>query len=435
MMADGASFSLMVGIGETYVPAFALALGLGDVAVGLIATVPMLAGGLLQLASPWAVRRLGSHRRWVVACASFQAASLLLLLALALARDLPAGLVFLPATLYWAAGLATGPAWNAWVERLVPAGLRATFFARRTRVSHVCVLLGLVAGGLLLRGSSTGAVSVFAVLFGLGAASRLFSAAMLARQSEPDDQPYLDQIGVSYRQVWRSMRGGGGGKLVVYLMAVQVAANLAAPFFTPFMLRHLELSYLQFMVLLSCGFLGKILALPWLGRFAKRAGPWRLLWIGGLAIVPLSAMWLVSQAMPFLIGLQIVGGMAWAAYELATLLLFFEAIPREQRVTMLSLYNLGHAVAMVVGSLLGATVMHYGADGRTAYLTLFALSSLARLAALALIPRHPVEPPEPREFEPLGLRTIAVRPMTGGVERPLLPATQPASLAAGEGST
>ncbi|MFM7291443.1 MAG: hypothetical protein ACKO6B_09440, partial [Planctomycetia bacterium] len=33
--ADAAAFSLMVGCGETYLPAFALALGLGPVAAGM----------------------------------------------------------------------------------------------------------------------------------------------------------------------------------------------------------------------------------------------------------------------------------------------------------------------------------------------------------------------------------------------------------------
>jgi MFS family permease len=422
ILADGAAYSVMVGIGESYVPAFALALGLGEVAAGLIATVPMLAGGVLQLASPWAVRSLGSHRRWVVTCASCQALSLLLLLGMALARGLPAWLVFVPATLYWGAGLATGPAWNAWVERLVPGSMRATFFAQRTKVSHVCVLVGLIAGGIILRtrASDVSGAAVFAVLFAIAAASRTFSATMLARQSEPSEETYLDQTGASYRDVLRDVRGVTGTKLIVYLLAVQVAVHLAGPFFTPYMLGQLRLSYLQYMVLLSCGFLGKILAMPWAGRFAQRAGAGRLLWFGGVAIIPLSALWLVSDSIPYLIIVQVVGGMAWAAFELAMLLLFFETIPRGQRVSMLSLYNFGNAVATVAGALLGAAIIHSLADGRTAYLAVFGISSVARIAALLLIPQHP---PEPTELAPpTGLRTLAVRPMDGSLERPILPA-------------
>src|ERR1700677_4597952 len=56
---DGVTFSLMVGLGETYLPAFVLALGLGDVAAGLITTVPLAAGAVLQLVSPAGVRWFG----------------------------------------------------------------------------------------------------------------------------------------------------------------------------------------------------------------------------------------------------------------------------------------------------------------------------------------------------------------------------------------
>jgi MFS family permease len=423
MMADGGAYSLMVGIGETYVPAFVLALGLGDVAAGLIATVPMLGGGLLQLASPWAVRGLGSHRRWVVACAACQAGSLVLLMALALCEGWPnSWLVFVPATVYWAAGLATGPAWNAWVERLVPSPMRATFFAQRTWLSHVCLLVGLVMGGVLLRArtSAERTVPVFGLLFAVAAVSRLLSAAMLARQSEPDDGRYLDVAGASYRDVLRGMRGGAGIKLLTYLLVVQVAVHVAAPYFTPYMLSQLRLSYLQYMVLLSCGFLGKILALPWAGQYARRFGPRHLLWIGGAGIVPLSAMWLLSNAFVYLMVLQIVGGMAWAAYELAMLLLFFETIPREHRVRMLSLYNAGNAAAMVVGAVAGAALLDRLADGRGAYWALFIISSLSRAVALALIPRRPPQPAHVGASA--GLRSIAVRPDTGTIERPILPA-------------
>src|SRR5687768_14059639 len=55
-MGDAGAYSVMVGIGETYFAAFALALGTGKTFAGLVATLPMLAGAFLQLATPYAVR-------------------------------------------------------------------------------------------------------------------------------------------------------------------------------------------------------------------------------------------------------------------------------------------------------------------------------------------------------------------------------------------
>ncbi|MEX0668834.1 MAG: hypothetical protein WD060_00040, partial [Pirellulales bacterium] len=65
---DAMAFSVMVGCGETYLPAFALALGMGPIASGMVASVPILAGAVIQLAAPLAVARVGSNRRWVIAC-------------------------------------------------------------------------------------------------------------------------------------------------------------------------------------------------------------------------------------------------------------------------------------------------------------------------------------------------------------------------------
>ena len=70
--ADGAAASIMVGIGENYLPAFVLALTASQVACGLTPTVPQVLGALLQLAAPFALGRLRSHRRWVVVCERFR---------------------------------------------------------------------------------------------------------------------------------------------------------------------------------------------------------------------------------------------------------------------------------------------------------------------------------------------------------------------------
>src|SRR5436190_13512291 len=114
---DGACVSAMVGLGETYFAAFALALGLGQTVAGLVATLPMLAGASLQLATPWFLQRVRSFKKWVVLFASLQAAALLVMpLAAWLIGRSAASWGFVAASLYWAAGQATGAAWNTWVE-------------------------------------------------------------------------------------------------------------------------------------------------------------------------------------------------------------------------------------------------------------------------------------------------------------------------------
>ena len=425
MNADGFSFSVMVGIAETYLPAFVLARGLGEVNAALIATVPVLLGSVLQLLAPMALQRLKSYRRFVVMTASIQASSMLVLMTMALMPHVPAWAVFIPATLYWAAGLSTGPAWNTWVEYLVPQKIRSGFFAGRSRMCHIGVLLGLISGGLFLRWSVAHdmTVAVFAVLFGIGAIGRFVSAGMLARQTEQpnwhgaghdrdDDRIHGDRRKNSYATgefgkqdtdpsefpkivsakerfsavVQALKHPGSAGRLVLFLMAVQTAVHVSGPYFTPYMLRILKLSWMEYMGLLSLGFFGKMIALPWAGRFANRFGSDRLLWVGSIGIVPVSALWFFSHNVWWLAGIQILSGLVWGCYELAMLLQFFRQIPGERRVAVLTLYNLGNSAAMVLGTVIGGVLLNALGRGMDAYLTLFVASGCMRFFALLEMP-------------------------------------------------
>jgi hypothetical protein len=108
----------MMGLGEMYFAAFALAVGTGQTFAGLIATLPMLAGASLQLATPWLLQRARSYKRWAVLFASLQAAALLTMPVAAVFTGISAAAwIFVAATLYWAAIQATGPAWKRELAR------------------------------------------------------------------------------------------------------------------------------------------------------------------------------------------------------------------------------------------------------------------------------------------------------------------------------
>lgn len=389
-VGDAIGFSVMVGVGETYFAAFALAIGVGEIAAGLVATAPLLLGAFLQWTTPWAVARVGTHRRWVVLCAGLQAAAFLPLIAAAIAGHLHVAVLYAVVALYWGAGMATAPAWNTWMGRVVPVNIRARYFSLRTRLGQVCVLLGFLVGGLGLQWASAhdAALAAFAGLFALAAAARTMSTVCLARQYEPVS-PVTHEEKVPLGELARRIQHAGDGRLIVYLLAVQVTVQIAGPFFTPFMLKQIQFTYGQYVALASCAFVGKVLALAPLGRVAQRYGAQRLLAIGGLGICPLSALWLISNDFTWLMFVQAFGGAAWAAYELAMFLLWFESVAEHERTSVQTTHNFAHALATCAGSLIGGTLLWTLGQHPGAYLTVFALSAAARLATLPLLARVP----------------------------------------------
>lgn len=413
---EGGAYSLMVGVGETYLAALVIAIGLGDQIAGLITTVPVLGGACLQLVSFWGVKQFNSNRGWSAFAAGVQALSMAAISIFVLFGYYSVSILFLTATLYWFGGLAAGPSWNTWVEHLVPADRRATFFGARARICQVCVLFGILLGGGLLRAFD--AVQIFAVLFGLAAVCRFVSAISIFCGTELQEWRPHNNAPMPLVLTLQSLPPETRA-LLAYLLGVQVAVFISAPFFTPYMLNHLSLDYLQYTWLISLGFAGKILAMPLAGRFAARHGAIRTLWIGGVGIVPMAGLWIISDSIAFLSVVQVFSGVLWAFYELSTMLLFFEKVSSQQRVAALSVYNVGNASAMVVGSVAGGLMLHFLGATLSAYLLLFLISSSLRLIALAWMPKRSEATQLFWTLVP-ATRLIAVRPHAGVWLRPIL---------------
>ncbi len=144
----------------------------------------------------------------------------------------------------------------------------------------------------------------------------------------------------------------------------------------------------------------------------------RLLWIGGIGIIPISAGWILSQQFTWLLLLQVVSGVVWGAYELAFFLLFFESIAEEERTSLLTFYNLFNSTAWVAGSLVGGLILFACGTSYHGYLLIFGLSSLGRLLALPLLARSQSQELPMAE---LRVRSVAIRPNPAAMDVPILP--------------
>ncbi|MEI6240770.1 MAG: MFS transporter [Planctomycetia bacterium] len=384
----------MVGCGETYIPAFALAVGLGPVAAGMLASVPVLVGALVQLVTPLAVARLGTNRGWCVACTTVQSLSFIPLVVWAIRGHAGLWELLVAASVYWSAGMAGGPAWNTWIGTLVPERMRTAFFAHRNRLGQFGVFIGFVAGGIALQIGEAHDMTLlaFGAIFTVAAICRLVSTLLLAscREMQPPGRAAADGAPSIVERVRRSIgtiAAAPSGRLVAYTCALAFSSHFSASYFTPYMLRDRGFSYHAFMLVIATQFLGKAIALPWLGRLGARIGSLGLLHVGGLSVIPLAGLWLVSANVWFLMGVQLVAGFCWAAYELALALLFFDAVPHRERTAVITAYNLGIAVATVAGAAAGGLLLEALGEDRTAYYALFVISSLLRVATIPLLRR------------------------------------------------
>ena len=201
------------------------------------------------------------------------------------------------------------------------------------------------------------------------------------------------------------------------VLPVQVPLSKAAGLMAPQL--QLKLNYYQILALIGAAFVAKALMQPVWGAFAHRRGADRLLWIGGLGIIPHAALWLVSPSFAYLLVMQLFAGAMLSAYELATLLLMFDHLKEEERTSLWSIFNLLNSAAMVAGSLLGGALLR-AEPGIGGYQVIFLLSLAARLATVIYLRLGR----EGRPAERLLVGVDAVRATAGSIDRPLLtPAT------------
>jgi MFS family permease len=385
---DGSGVMVMVGAGETYFPALALALGMGEVEAGLVATIPMLLGGALQLVSPWAVERLGSLRRWVILTCTAQALSFAPLVALALAGHCSVPLLYGFVALYWASGFAAGPAWTTWIETLVPRRIFARFFGYRTALLYAAFLVTVLGCGVALQAAREHDVVLpaFAVILAVAGLARLFSVRMLLAQTEPVAIP-PGMRHLSMRELAGRLRTTDGGRFLAFLLVAQTSIQVAQPFVSPYLLERMRMPYWAFAVLASIPLAVRIVAAGLLGRVAHARGPRSLMWIGMAAMVPASALWLVPGGFWWVAFVQVVVGIAFTAYELGTWLVWVDAIPAAERTSVLTTYFFWNSVAVVAGSIVGSMLLASGALCAGGYGAVFLVSAVLRLAALALFGR------------------------------------------------
>lgn len=377
---DAFFFSIMVGAGESYLPAFALNIGFSPTLTGLFSTIPIAVGSIVQLITPYGLRRVGSVRTWVVSAALIQAVSLLPLVFWGEMGLQSPVFLFLITSVYWSAGFAAGPVWNRWMADIVPDKLSHSFFAKRLSVTQYGILTGLLLGGVALQYKLNLGIftSVFSLLFLVAFFSRASSGLILSMKVDSTKE-VTSQLGL--RQVMTTLASGTyERRLLWFLFLFGATIYISSPFVNPYLLRQLNLDFQGYTLALIALFFGKIVGYTLTHRYFGRFITERTLFIGAFGIAPMPALWMFCSGALSVTVLQFSSGLFWGIYESALTLILFRRVRSEGKVALLSIMNFVQCTAILLGSLFGGWALKYFGENYSAYVVVFAWSSLLRLA-------------------------------------------------------
>ena len=424
---DATAYAVMMGVGETYLSAFALFLKASTPQIGLLASLPPLLGSLAQILSAWLGRLAGRRKPIILAGAGLQAfawlpISLLPLLFPSAAVPLLIGAV----VLYHCGAHLAAPQWASLMGDIVPLKRRGRFFARRTRVVSLVTFLSLAIGGLILHEATAGGRTLvgFLMLFGVAMIARAISTYHLARMHDPAG--HVAALKMPVRESWwRQLQKSNFARFSLFYALMQFSVAIASPFFAVYMLRDLQFSYAQFTANTGMSVLAQFLTLSQWGRISDVFGNRRILAVTGLMLPLMPLLWIVSPNFWYLLLVQALSGLSWAGFTLGATNFLYDLIAREKRAAYLALHNTLASTGVFCGALLGGYIglvlpASVGISGLTlAWLSpllgVFAISAMARtVVLLVLLPKiQEVRKVRPISFSNVIFRVTRVHALAG----------------------
>ncbi len=374
--------------------------------MGWLTAFPQFFGACFQLLSVWAGAHI-ARRPLVVACAAIQALIVVLMALLAALHPhwaIPALIVL--AVLYHGTANLIQPQWRAWMGSIVPRRRRGVFFAARTKLTMATSLAVFLGGGLLLSYSNSFGVTWlgFSLLFGVAAFGRLVSSVLLWKMHDPDPHPPLPEHRVfkdTLRQIAHSFRDKTFLHYSLFVAGMQGMVAISAPFFAVYMLSELKFTYLEYSLNSVASIATQFIMLGYWGRLSDRFGN-RVVMLSTSCMIPvLPALWTFSPNFYYLLGVQVVSGLAWSGFTLSTANYLYDIRPHRTNFATYAAVQSGIGATLVcVGALFGGYLASFApalaeqlpfAVGSPLFLVFWCSTLLRACVTLWFLPRA-VEP-------------------------------------------
>jgi DHA1 family multidrug resistance protein-like MFS transporter len=366
-----------------YLTLYLLFLGAGPGLIGAVTSIISLASALSTVAGAAIAERTGKHKSIVVISNGASRAVFLVMAVLPWAGGATAtvGVLIAACVLRGVLSSFCLPAWNAMAADAIPQETRGRYFAFRNFGKQGTSMALTPVVGLLLS-VMTGAGGwqlLWLASAGLGVIATVFLVRMPAMASGREHRaapPMKSEASGSVREILRHpylMR------LVGTTSLFQLSVMVAGPFFSVYLVQHMHASAFWVGIVATASPLTAMLCQPFLGRLADRTNPAMLLVAANALIILTPLFWVVSTAPWHVVLINLIGGAAWQANQLATFNSILENAPSSRLPSFAAAHQMGMFAVTFVGPLAGGLVI-----GVAGFRFLFLLSAVGRLVATLL---------------------------------------------------
>ncbi|MFX0024621.1 MAG: MFS transporter [Candidatus Hermodarchaeota archaeon] len=282
------------------------------------------------------------------------------------------------------AGIMTPP-WFSLMGDIVPENNRGKYFAKRNLITQSISIIGIILLSFILDwfGFKNILYCGFILIFLFGFITRLISALLYTKHYYPPFN-FEQSDHVKTSQFIKEIPKSNFGIFTLFISLLTFGQWIAKPFFSVYMLTQLGFDYSLFMIVNLSSTLVGLIFFPLLGRLSDQFGNVLLLRIGSIIIPFLPIFWIIYiSPLHIFLGIQILSGIGWTAFNLATSNFIYDNIPSKQRSKYIAIYNSLIGLAMIGGSFIGSILIGIiEFSFMSSYHFIFLISGILRLLVI-----------------------------------------------------
>ena len=387
---DGVLSAASDAVNVTYLTLFVLALGASPSQIGLMSALASLSAMLVLIPGAMLADRSKQRKPIVVISGGMVSRLNLLLLALLpLVVKGPAMVaiaIIIKVVMDGASNLGL-PAWVSMTADIVPLNWRGRYFGTRNLVMGIASMASTLLVGQIITG--IGSVQGYQIAYGLAFMIGMMSTYSYAhlKESPPEVQPQT-LASYSIASLVSTLRTDPIFlSFCLYNMLWNFSINVAGPFFNVYLVQNLHSTAVMVGILSIVSSLAGLPAQRIFGQLSDRWGPRKVILLTGWLIPIVPFMWYFVRADWNVIPINILSGILWAGYGLASFNFALTLYPQEQRPRYSALLQVSIAVSSALGAMAGGVVVSYFGIP-----IVFVLSAAGRLLAAGLFARFIVRP-------------------------------------------
>lgn len=347
--------------GGAFLVAFALSIGASNKVIGLLAAIgPMTQ--LLQIPSVALVDRLRLRKLITIVAVSLSRIFWIAigLIPFVVPDQLRIPIFLLCLFLFFGIGNVASCSFNSWVRDVVPERIMGRFFSRRLAISTAVAAMVSIGGAVIVDLYATGGKidsEVYSGLFFVGAVSGLLGAVFFKRVPEPPLE--MPPSGGLLPLLKEPFKHRNFRALLVFLGMWNFAVNLAAPFFTVFLLKELRMSMAWVLALSVLSQSANVMFLRIWGKLADRFSNKSILAVSGPLFMISIILWPFTTmperyggTIPLVILIHVLAGISTAGVTLCAGNIALVSAPKGQATAYLAVNALVSGVAAAIAPIL-----------------------------------------------------------------------------------